>query len=151
MKSLVIYVSISHANTKKIARAIADVLDAPLLEPEELDMNALSEYDLIGFGSGIYWGRFYKRLRSFIKELPAVQDKKAFLFGTCGHNEIPSKPMETLLQKKGFTVIDKFSCLGFSTFFLSPILGRSNKGRPNTEDFERAREFARGLKEKYGG
>ena len=151
MKTLIICVSGSHANTERVAKVMAEVLDAPLLKPEEAGINTLSEYDLVGFGSGIYWGRFYKRLRNFIKELPDFQNKKAFLFGTCGHNEIPSKPIEKLLSKKGFTMVGTFSCLGFNTFFLSRILGRSNKGRSNTEDFKRAREFAQGMKEKYGG
>ena len=150
MKSLIIYVSVLQTNTKKVAKAMAEVLDATLLEPEEVEPDTLAEYDLIGFGSGIYWGRFYKRLRSFVKKLPSFQNKKAFIFGTCGHNEIPSKPIEKLLLKKGFDIVGKFSCLGFNTFFLSPILGRSNEGRPNAEDLERAREFAQGLKEKYG-
>jgi flavodoxin len=148
MKALIIYVSMLHGNTKKVGEAMAEVLDASLLEPEEVHLDTLSEYDLIGFGSGIYWGRFYKRLRNFIKKLPNFQNKKAFIFGTCGHNEIPYKPIEKLLLKKGFNVVGKFSCLGFNTFFLSRILGRVNEGRPNREDFERAREFAKGLKEK---
>ena len=151
MKTLIIYVSVSHENTKRIAQAMAEVLDASLLEPEEVETDTLTQYDLIGFGSGIYWGRFYKRLRNFIKELPTLQDKKVYLFGTYGHGKMPSKPMEKLLQKKGCTIVGKFSCLGFNTFLASRILGRSNKGRPNTEDYERAREFAKGLKEKYGG
>ena len=148
MKTLIIYVSIYQENTKKVAEAMAEVFDTSLLEPEEVRLDTLSEYDLIGFGSGIYWGRFYKRLRNFIKELPNFQNKKAFIFGTCGHNEIPYKPIEKLLLKKGFNVVGKFSCLGFNTFFLSRILGRVNKGRPNGEDFDRAKKFAEGLKEK---
>jgi flavodoxin len=148
MKTLIIYVSIYQENTKKVAEAMAEVLGASLLEPEEVRLDTLSEYDLIGFGSGIYWGRFYKRLRNFIKELPNFQNKRAFIFGTCGHNEIPYKPIEKLLLKKGFNVVGKFSCLGFNTFFLSRILGRVNKGRPNREDFELAKKFAEGLKEK---
>jgi flavodoxin len=148
LKTLIIYVSIYQENTQKIAEAMAEVLDSSLLEPEEVRLDTLSEYDLIGFGSGIYWGRFYKRLRNFIKELPNFQNKKAFIFGTCGHNEIPYKPIQKLLLKKGFNVVGKFSCLGFNTFFLSRILGRVNKGRPNREDFEQAKKFAEGLKEK---
>ena len=148
MKILIIYVSVFQDNTKKVAKTMAEVLDAQLLEPEEVIIDSLPEYDLIGFGSGIYWGRFYKRLRNFIKELPNFQNKQAFIFGTCGHKEIPSKPIEKLLLKKGFTVVDKFSCLGFNTFFLSRLLGRSNIGRPSIEDFERAREFAKNIQEK---
>ena len=151
MKTLIIYVSGSHENTKRIAQAMTEVLDASLLEPEEVETDTLSQYDLIGFGAGVYWGRFYRRLRDFVKELPAFEHKNVYLFGTCGHGEIPSKQMEKLLIKKGYTMVGKFSCLGFNTFFLSRILGRSNKGRPNTGDFERAREFAKELREKYGG
>ena len=150
MKALIICVSVLQTNTKQIAKTMAEVLDAPLLEPEEVRLDTLSEYDLIGFGSGVYWGRLYKRLRNFIKGLPSLPNSKAFIFGTCGHNEIPSKPIEKLLLKKEVNIVGKFSCLGFNTFFLSRILGRSNEGRPSIEDLEQAREFARGLKEKYG-
>ena len=111
MKTLIIYDSIYQENTKKVAEAMAEVLDASLLEPEQVRLDTLSEYDLIVFGSGVYWGRFYKRLRNFIKALPNFQNKKAFIFSTCGHNEIPYKPIEKLLLKKGFNVVGKFSCL----------------------------------------
>ena len=146
MKTLIIYVSTHQNNTQKIAKAMAEALDATLSEPEDVDINTLKDYDLIGFGSGIYWGRFYKRLRKFIKKLPAIQDKKVFLFGTIGHGELPSKPLEKILQKKGFNLIGKFSCLGYNKFFLSRFMGRINKGKPDAADYQRAREFAESLK-----
>jgi flavodoxin len=146
MKTLIICVSIYQANTRKIAQTMAETLNAALLEPEEVEVDTLNNYDIIGFGSGIYWGRFYKRLRNFVKELPASPEKKAFLFSTYGHGEPPYKSLEKLLQKKGYTIVGKFSCLGYNTFFLSRFLGRLNKGRPNTEDYKRAREFAESLK-----
>ena len=150
MKTLIIYVSISHANTKRIAKAMAEILDAPLLEPEEVDVNTLAEYDLLGFGSGIHYNRFYKRLRNFIKGLPSpVKSKKVFLFATIGHGKPPTKPMEKLLAQKGWDTVGVFYCLGFNTWLLAGLFGRQNKGRPNAEDFERAREFAKSLKEKY--
>ena len=150
MKTLIIYVSIQQANTQKIARVMADVLNATLLEPEYVEIGTLKDYDLIGFGSGIYYNRFYKRLRNFIKELPLYEDKKAFLFATCGHDELPSKPIEKILTKKGFNIIGKFSCLGYNTWFLAKFIGRQHKGKPDSEDFKRAEEFAKGLKETFG-
>jgi flavodoxin len=146
MKTLIIYVSIYQSNTYEIAKTIAEPLDAILFEPENVDINNLKDYDLIGLGSGIYWGRFYKRLRKFIKKLPALQGKKVFLFGTNGHGELPSKSLEKILQKKGFNLIGKFSCPGYNTFFLSHFMGRVNKGKPDTADYQRAREFAGSLK-----
>lgn len=149
MKTLIIYVSVHHANTKRVSKAIAEVLDATLLEPEEIDVSTLQDYDLIGLGSGIYYGRFYKRLRNFVKQLPICKNTKAFLFVTTGHGEAPSKPIKKLLAEKGVEVVGEFSCLGFNTWLLSGLFGRQNKGRPNAEDFERAREFAKSLKVKY--
>ena len=151
MKTLIIYVSIQQANTQKIARVMADVLNATLLEPEYVEIGTLKDYDLIGFGSGIYYNRFYKRLRNFIKELPVYEDKKAFLFATCGHDEMPSKPIEKMLTKKGFNIIGEFSCFGYNTWFLAPFFRRQHKGKPDSEDFQRAKEFVKSLKEKYGG
>ena len=148
MKTLIIYVSISQANTKRVAKVMAEILDATLLEPEEVDVSTLSEYDLIGFGSGIYYNRSYKRLRNFIKELPAFKNKKAFLFATGGHKKIPTKPMEKLLLKKGVDIAGTFSCQGYNTWFLAKLFGVQNKGRPNAEDFKQAEEFAKSLKEK---
>ena len=150
MKTLMIYVSTQQGNTQKIAKVMAEVLNANLLEPEYVEVSTLKDYDLIGFGSGIYYNRFYKRLRNFIKELPMYENKKAFLFATCGHDEMPSKPIEKILTKKGFNIVGKFSCLGYNTWFLAKFLGRQHKGKPDSEDFQRVKEFAKGLKETYG-
>ena len=148
MKALIVYVSISHANTKRIAKRMAEVLDAELLEPEEIDVNTISDYDLIGFGSGIYWGRFYKRLRNFIRQLPVYENKKAFTFATCGERA-PLNWLEKQLAKKGFDVIGSYSCLGYCTFILSRLLRRTNRGKPNEEEFQKAEEFATSLKDYF--
>jgi flavodoxin len=145
LKTLIIYVSIYQANTRKIAETMKETLDATLLEPEEVQVDTLNDYDLVGFGSGIYWGRFYKRLRNFIKKLPVLENKKAFLFATCG-NETPTKSIEKILVKKGFNLVGKFSCFGYNTWFLAKYLKRERKGKPDSEDFQRAREFAESLK-----
>ncbi len=54
MKTLIIYISIHHSNTERIAKAMAEILDAKLVKSNEVHINDLLEYDLIGFGSGIY-------------------------------------------------------------------------------------------------
>ena len=56
MKTLIICVSIHHGNTEKIAKAMAEVLNAKLVKPNEVNINELAKYYSIGFGSGIYAG-----------------------------------------------------------------------------------------------
>ena len=64
MKTLIICKSTHHGNTQKVAEVIADVLEAKLVKPEELDINTVAEYDLVGFGSGIYCGKHHRDLLS---------------------------------------------------------------------------------------
>jgi len=54
MKSLLVLFSYHHNNTKKIAKVFAKVLDAQIKTPQQINLEELQEYDLIGFGSGIY-------------------------------------------------------------------------------------------------
>ena len=62
MKTLIVCVSQHHGNTKKIADAMAAVLDAEVRRPDDVNVEALAEYDLIGFGSGIAFGKHYQPL-----------------------------------------------------------------------------------------
>ncbi len=76
MKTLIIYTSIHRKNTEKVAKKMANVLEAKLLTPDEADARTINEYDLIGFGSGIYFRKHHKSLLNFIDGLPAVKNKK---------------------------------------------------------------------------
>ena len=62
MKVLVVYVSTHHGNTRKIAEVIAEVLQAPLKRVDEVSVGEVEDYELMGFGSGIYGGRHHKVL-----------------------------------------------------------------------------------------
>ena len=138
MKSIVIYISYHHNNTEKIAKVLANTLSEEIKKVDQIDPNNLSDYDQIGFGSGIYFGKHHKNLLKFVEKLPS-SNKKAFIFSTAGtlkgrgaqrYNET----LKTALHKKGFEVIWEFGCLGFDTFALTKLVGGISKGRPNQED-----------------
>ncbi len=52
MKSLIVYASVSHGNTEKVARTIGEVLGADVMDAKVVDPTVIQTYDLIGFGSG---------------------------------------------------------------------------------------------------
>jgi len=148
MKTLVICFSYHHKNTAKIALAIAGPLNAEIKTPQEIDPNGLSEYDLLGFGSGVYYGKLNKSLLELADKLPQVTGKKAFIFSTSGRTGNGPKFHQQLrekLQSKGFNIINEFNCAGFDTFGLLIIVGGTNKGRPNEDDVKAAEAFAQGL------
>lgn len=156
MKSLVVVFSYHHKNTEKIAHVIANVLGAPVKTPQQVNPDEIREYDLIGFGSGIYGATFDASLLNLADRLPQVVGKKAFLFSTYGapafianrvfiernHEQIREK-----LKAKGYKVIGEFGCAGWNTNSFLNFFGGLNKGRPDAEDLRHAEEFAHNLKE----
>ena len=147
MRTAIVYISYHHGNTEKIAKRMASVLDAKLLKAEEANMTALGEYDLIGFGSGIYMSRHHKSLLKLIDSLPMVKERKAFIFSTAGRGEPTMvrnhRALRTRLERKGFIIVGEFSCYAWDTFFLLRLIGGINKGRPNEDDLKRAEDFAK--------
>ena len=153
MKSLLIVYSYHHNNTQKIAEVFAQVLDAKILNPQEVNLEKLPEYDLIGFGSGIYSAKHHRTVLDMIDKLPHVTDSKSFIFSTAALTSKKKliKDHSTLrekLQSKGYDVVDDFQCKGFNTNSFMKYLGGMNKGRPSPEDFQHAKEFAEKLKQK---
>jgi flavodoxin len=67
MKVLIVYSSMHHKNTEKIAQAMAEVLNADLIEAKNAKAEDILKYDLIGFGSGIYMFKHHKSLFKFVK------------------------------------------------------------------------------------
>ncbi len=148
MRTVIIYKSIHHENTKKIAQVLGKELNAKILEVENFKED-LNKFDLIGFGSGIYAWRHHQKILDFVDNLPNLKGKKAFIFSTSGARFLIGRahiPLKNRLLKKGFEVVGEFNCLGWDTFGPLKLFGGINKGRPNEADFHKAEKFAKKLK-----
>lgn len=146
-RALIVYVSVSHGNTAKIARAMGEVLKAERLEPELVEPASLGDYDVVGFGSGIFAGTSHPRLRGFVEHLPPVAGTPAFTFTTSGFGRSQSRPwqasLEDVLRSRGYVVLGSFACRGFDTWLPLRLVGGVNKGHPDAVDLDRAEAFAR--------
>ena len=146
MKNLVVYESIHHGNTEKIGKAMAEYLNADLIKTNDVNVNTLKDYDLIGFGSGIYNGKLHKNVLDLIDKLPILSNKKAFVFSTSGQGKAKyNNTIEQKLKEKGFEVVGSFACKGYDTFGPFKLIGGIAKGRPNENDIQKAKEFAEKL------
>jgi len=146
MKTIIVYTSIAHGNTEKIAKAMAEALGADLAKAGETTPETLSNYDVIGFGSGIYNGTHHKNIFELVARLPASPAKKVFVFSTSGYGRTSSnKKLIKELVGKGFKVIGSFACKGFDTYGVNKLYGGAAKGRPNDNDLQEARVFAKNL------
>ena len=78
----IIYKSVHHGNTKRIAEVMAEFFGCGFIDLKDVKVDVVKDYDLIGFGSGIYYSKPHKELMKFIEGLDKVKDKKAFVFST---------------------------------------------------------------------
>ena len=144
---LIIVYSYHHNNTMKIAEEFSKVLGAKVIQPEQVILDELEEYDLIGFGAGIDSGRHYKPLLDLADMLPVLNKKQAFIFSTSamlGDAKVAKdhSMLRQKLQSKGYTIIGEFSCKGFNTNSFLKYIGGMNKGKPDSSDLKNAQEFA---------
>ena len=70
MRAVVVYMSIHKGNTRKIGEVIAERLGARFIKAVEAVVKDLLNYDLLGFGSGIYLGRNHEALLKLLDEFP---------------------------------------------------------------------------------
>lgn len=139
---LIIYHTVS-GRTGKVASAISKGLKATMKKVENFNLEEFEKADLIGLGSGIYYGRHHKKLIKLVKELPEG-DKKMIVFSTsgCGTTKFHKK-LCNLLRNKGYTVVDEMAVMGFDICGLFKLVGGINRGKPDEEDLREAEEFGR--------
>jgi flavodoxin len=148
MHSVIVYTSVHHNNTEKVARAMAGELKTEAVRTADATAETVAAADLVGFGSGIYFSAHHRTLLDFAEGLPARQGGRAFVFSTSGRGGTGShRKLKGILEAKGYAVAGEFACKGWDTYSVFKLIGGLNKGRPDGDDLERAAAFARGLAE----
>ena len=123
MKTAIVYYSAHHGNTKKLLDAIAKQDDVTLIEAAKSQNTDLSQYDLIGFASGVYYGKFHDSVMQFAQNcLP--QGKRVFLVYTCGTNRKSyTDAIEKIMDSKDAHMLGAYGCPGFDTFGPFKLIG----------------------------
>ena len=144
-KALIIYASAHHGSTKKLAEAIADRYDVHLINAAKQQTADLSAYDLIGFASGIDFGKFYPCVEQFLeRNLP--ENKRVFFLYTCAKvSSLFTETVKTAARKKGAAIVGEYGCRGFNTYGPWKLIGGMNKGHPSEEEVQAAVQFFESL------
>lgn len=145
-KTILFYYSIHHENTKTIAEAVAKATGVRIVRIPAKESFDLSEYDLVGFASGVYMSEFGKPIREFAEGLEGLSGKACFTLYTCG---APAGEFDgafvRLLEKRGAAVVGRHHCRGFDTFGPFKLVGGIAKGHPTAEEIDTAAAFVSGL------
>lgn len=149
MKTAIVYYSGHHGNTKKLVEAIAEKFEVTLINVTENNAVDLSDYDCIGFASGIYFSSFAKQILTFAeKYLP--ENKNVFFMNTCGFQSpvLYFDAIRKIARAKNCRELGAYQCLGYDTFGPFKAIGGIAKGHPNKEELASAVSFYQGVREK---
>ena len=150
-RTAIIYASVHHGNTRRIAEVLAREMSADLFNVDEATSLDLKGYNLVGLGSGIYFGRHHRSIRQLVTSWK-LPPKRVFLFSTAG------LPFLRLFQHAGLRIklqgteckiVGEFCCRGWDTVGPLWLMGGINRKRPNERDLARARRFAGRLTSRY--
>jgi flavodoxin/NAD-dependent dihydropyrimidine dehydrogenase PreA subunit len=146
MQVTLIYFS-QTGNTEKVAKVISQGLTENGCETTTLSLKKVTakdivSADLIGVGTPCFECQAPSPVRNFLRNLPSLKGKKAFVFATSGG--APGRVLYDLTQPietKGAAIIGGFICRG-ENFHPAPCLvGRFPK-RPTEMDLQEAKNFA---------
>ncbi|MFN8706830.1 MAG: flavodoxin family protein [Planctomyces sp.] len=139
--------SVHHNNTRLIADTLAEELSGTVHSVEKARTVDLSECDLLGLGSGIYFGRHDRSLLELVETWPS-RPCRVFIFSTAGLPFLrwcQHYALRRRLVRRGFEVIGEFCCRGWDTVGPLWLMGGINRRHPNAKDLARARAFGRQL------
>lgn len=142
MKSIILYASTHHGNTKQLVERMAKKIGARTVNILEDSHPDISDYKLIGLASGVYFGALHEKLVKFAEETEFSPAQRVFLADTCGagYKDYTYK-LRMLLEGKGVTCLGRFQCRGYDTYGPFKLLGGIAKGHPNEEDLRKAENF----------
>lgn len=140
-KTIIIYASKHHGNTYKLVKAISDKYEIAMIDATKKSIANLQEYEVIGFASGIDFGKFYESVENFAKDnLP--KKKKVFFLYTCAmeRKEFTNSMKEIVLEKEA-TILGEYGCKGYNTYGPWKFIGGMNKKHPTEAEIMSAVEF----------
>ena len=143
----IVFYSKHHRNTQLLVDAIKKrASEVELMNINDMNMIYLSNYDLIGIASGIYFAKFAKPLMEYLK-LHLPEGKKVFALYTCGSpNDKYTKEVKELAAQRHCEYLGEYSCPGYDTFGPFKLVGGVQKGHPSISEIQGAVDFYFSLK-----
>lgn len=146
MKTVIIFASTHHGNTKKVVEQVTKNITADLIDITQNHNPDISSYDMIGFASGIYFHSFHENIKNYISNTLFKENQKVFLIATCGVAYIDyTKKAKKLFKQKNVECMGSFQCRGYDTYGIFGKFGGIAKGHPNRQELKKAEDFVQNI------
>ena len=149
-KCIIICESIYNGNTLKLARVMAQTLGCSCITVDEAMTRKLENYETIGLGSGIYFGKHHPKLFEVLEKLNLDQ-QDVFIFSSRGNPFLGKyhQPLKDALCLKNKNVIGEFSVRGYDETGPWVIIGGGHRGKPDEKDLKKAVRFVQKAMPQY--
>ena len=154
MRTVIVYRSYHHGNTKKLIDAIVaahpevDLIDVDGLGKKETP--DLSGYQLVGYASGIYYGKFDKTVMRVASETMRDGD---FIFTICTYGSKDngfSQDIQNLCKLHQAAYVGGYGCNGYDSYGPFKLVGGLQEKHPTDLEIEAAAAFYDALLDKFG-
>lgn len=144
---LILYHSEHHQNTKKLVEGLAKecsgrihLVDLSTTQVEQIDC---SQYQTIGFASGVYFSKLHQSLYDAVQKLTKVlQGRNVLVLYTCGSGgKKYAQDFTVQLTATGANVLGVYHCKGYDTYGPFKLIGGVAKGHPSQEDIAESVRF----------
>lgn len=142
VKTLILYESLHHGNTRKLVDAIAAEYPVEICDARSFDGD-LSKYDLIGFASGVAFGKYYNEIYALAIDRMPFEKDVFFIFTAGTPVGDPAKDIKTVARQRENRIHGAYCCRGYDTFGPLKLVGGINKGCPTEEDIKGAVDYFR--------
>ena len=144
-KTAIVFASTHHQNTRKLADAIAAAHDVTLIDATRCEVADLTNYDIIGFASGIDFSRFYAPVEAFLARNLPLGKRVFFLYTAAAPSPRFTQSVKAAATQKGAVLLGEYGCKGYNTYGPWKLIGGMNKRHPTAKEVADAVAFFESL------
>ena len=145
-KIAIVYVSTHHGNTKKVVEAMSEERACDLYPADRAKDVDFSEYDVVGFASGVYFQSLSPAIIQLAKDIELDARQRTFIVYTAGIDfKNYAASVERILREKAGTYVGRYACRGYDTWGPFGLFGGIGRKHPTDKELLKAREFIKAL------
>lgn len=140
-KTVIVYASKHHGNTFKLIKAISDKYEIEIIDAMKETHVDLQEYDIVGFASGIDFGKFYLEIENFAREKLPFKKEVFFLYTCAMDREGFTDSIKEIALEKDAVILGEYGCRGYNTYGPWKLFGGMNKSHPTENEIQECVNF----------
>ena len=122
-KAIIIYASKHHGNTYKLVKAISNKFGVEIIDATKQAVVNIQEYEIIGFASGIDFGKFYEVIETFARENLPLKKEVFFIYTCAMERKGFTNSIKQIVLEKEAVILGEYGCKGYNTYGPWKLIG----------------------------